>query len=193
VRELDEERSCTTESRARGVPLGERLRGRAMRRAARRVKRGGVPLGERRWSRPLAIGGAMSEAPLRRHQLFHRYALRRATTTPAPRRDCASRAQKSTARRASVVAPAGDRRSDERGAFCEGISYFIGAPCEERRRRQLPSATARAKHKRERAIRRGNPDRPWGCWEVAVRSLARGGYAARTDFPRSLAMAWRSI
>jgi hypothetical protein len=47
--------------------------------------------------------------------------------------------------------------------------------------------------KRERAIRRGNPDRPWGCWEVAFRSLARGGYAARTDFPRSLAMAWRSI
>jgi hypothetical protein len=47
--------------------------------------------------------------------------------------------------------------------------------------------------KKGRAIRRGNPDRPWGCWEVALRSLARGGYAARTDFPRSLAMAWRSI
>jgi hypothetical protein len=27
------------------------------------------------------------------------------------------------------------------------------------------------------------------CFEV----VARGGYAARTDFPRSLAMAWRSI
>ena len=47
--------------------------------------------------------------------------------------------------------------------------------------------------RKERAIRRGNPDRPWGCWEVALRSLARGGYAAKTDFPRSLAMAWRSI
>jgi hypothetical protein len=27
------------------------------------------------------------------------------------------------------------------------------------------------------------------CFEV----VARGGYAAKTDFPRSLAMAWRSI
>ena len=27
------------------------------------------------------------------------------------------------------------------------------------------------------------------CFEV----VARGGYAARTDFPRSLAIAWRSI
>jgi hypothetical protein len=27
------------------------------------------------------------------------------------------------------------------------------------------------------------------CFEA----LARGGYAARTDFPRSLAIAWRSI
>ena len=36
----------------------------------------------------------MSEAPLRKHQLFHRCASRRATTTPAPRRDCGSRASK---------------------------------------------------------------------------------------------------
>jgi hypothetical protein len=47
--------------------------------------------------------------------------------------------------------------------------------------------------KKMRAIRRGNPDRPWGCWEVCFEVVARGGYAARTDFPRSLAMAWRSI
>jgi hypothetical protein len=38
-----------------------------------------------------------------------------------------------------------------------------------------------------------SPDRPMGLLGSRCEVGARGGYAARTDLPRSLAMAWRSI
>jgi hypothetical protein len=65
---------------------------------------------------------------------------------------------------------------------------------EERRQRRLTAPRARAEHKQRRG-------RSGGGIRIALmaagKSLdevaARGGYAARTDFPRSLAMACRSI
>ena len=44
------------------------------------------------------------------------------------------------------------------------------------------------------AIRRGESGSPLVLLgSRAFEVVARGGYAARTDFPRSLAIAWRSI
>ena len=85
------------------------------------------------------------------------------------------------------VSPSASMASDSRpAASSKTESWCPTSP-------KKASSALSARHNQKRAIRRGNPDRPWGCWEVALRSLARGGYAARTDFPRSLAMAWRSI
>jgi hypothetical protein len=62
-----------------------------------------------------------------------------------------------------------------------------------RRQRQLPEPRARASLQKggdpEGGIRIALGAAGKSCFEV----VARGGYAARTDFPRSLAIACRSI
>ena len=45
----------------------------------------------------------------------------------------------------------------------------------------------------KRAIRRGKSGSPSGLLVSRFEVGARGDYAAKTDLPRSLAMAWRSI
>ena len=55
-------------------------------------------------------------------------------------------------------------------------------------------ATARAELENKKgAIRRGKSGSPSGLLVSRFEVGARGDYAAKTDLPRSLAMAWRSI
>jgi hypothetical protein len=61
--------------------------------------------------------------------------------------------------------------------------------------RAEPKRGARERsHQKEGAIRRGESGSPLELLgSRALKSWRAGGYAARTDFPRSLAIAWRSI
>jgi hypothetical protein len=63
---------------------------------------------------------------------------------------------------------------------------------EERRRRQLPARLREPSLKRK-GDPEGESGSPSGLLVSRFEVGARGDYAARTDLPRSLAMAWRSI
>ena len=71
--------------------------------------------------------------------------------------------------------------------------YWSCASREERRGRQLPARLREPSLKKRGRSGGGNRIALGAAGKPCFEVVARGGYAARTDFPRSLAMAWRSI